>query len=249
MKKESLDRVFNIYATKKVTKTDKDKGAYVLNKAQCKVFDVAGKKPGDEISIYILGDKDRKSVRASYYHSRREGSNRLPEPRMGLEIISAWLNVGDVFLLATDEIDLFAIKLNDNILSETSSEDDGFELISELPVEVINRRAKSAPRKAKKVKSNRAVYIRDPYIIEFAKRRAAGKCEMPGCKYKAFIAENGKPYLEGHHIQPLSENGEDSVDNVAALCPACHREQHYAIDRLDKRNTLRIELDNILQKK
>jgi predicted HNH restriction endonuclease len=34
------------------------------------------------------------------------------------------------------------------------------------------------------------------------------------------------PYTEVHHIEPLSEGGEDVLENVACLCPAHHREVH-----------------------
>ena len=38
--------------------------------------------------------------------------------------------------------------------------------------------------------------------------------------------EDGIPYSEVHHIEPLSEGGEDVLENVACLCPAHHREVH-----------------------
>nr|WP_307993153.1 HNH endonuclease [uncultured Niameybacter sp.] len=33
--------------------------------------------------------------------------------------------------------------------------------------------------------------------------------------------------MEEHHLIPLSEGGEDSLSNVFALCPNCHREMHF----------------------
>lgn len=66
---------------------------------------------------------------------------------------------------------------------------------------------------------------RDPYIAEWAKRRAKGICLL--CDEPApFIDDKGKPYLEAHHIVWLSEGGKDSVQNVVALCPNCHRKMH-----------------------
>ena len=38
--------------------------------------------------------------------------------------------------------------------------------------------------------------------------------------------ENGKPFLESHHIVWLSKGGEDTVENSTALCPNCHRKMH-----------------------
>ena len=38
---------------------------------------------------------------------------------------------------------------------------------------------------------------------------------------------NDEPYLEVHHIKPLSQGGEDSLENVKAICPNCHRKIHF----------------------
>lgn len=65
----------------------------------------------------------------------------------------------------------------------------------------------------------------DPYIREYAKLRANGHCEL--CGMKAPFEVNGTPFLEIDHIIPLSQDGRDSIDNVAALCPNCHRKKHY----------------------
>ena len=67
---------------------------------------------------------------------------------------------------------------------------------------------------------------RDHKIAAWAENRANGICEL--CDQPApFKRENGRPYLEIHHIIPLSEHGEDEPHNVAALSPNCHREAHY----------------------
>jgi len=77
------------------------------------------------------------------------------------------------------------------------------------------------------VKVNRNVFVRNIYVAELAKRMAKGICQ--DCKQPApFINKftNG-PYLETHHIVPFSEGGEDTIENVIALCPNCHRKRHY----------------------
>ncbi len=68
-------------------------------------------------------------------------------------------------------------------------------------------------------------FIRSEQIREFAKIRANGICEL--CDTNApFKDKYGKPYLESHHIIYLSKGGRDSIENVAALCPNCHRKIH-----------------------
>ena len=41
------------------------------------------------------------------------------------------------------------------------------------------------------------------------------------------LDKNKEPFLEVHHVKSLSDGGEDTLDNVIALCPNCHREKHY----------------------
>ena len=63
---------------------------------------------------------------------------------------------------------------------------------------------------------------RDPYIAEFAKRRANGICQLCGLP-APFNNPDGVQYLESHHIKWLSDGGEDSVENTVAVCPNCHK--------------------------
>lgn len=72
-------------------------------------------------------------------------------------------------------------------------------------------------------------YVRDPYIAEYAKRRANGTCELCG-KPAPFKDKYGRPYLESHHIVWLSQGGADSINNTVALCPNCHRKMHVVAD-------------------
>ncbi|WP_370640204.1 HNH endonuclease [Aurantimonas sp. HBX-1] len=46
------------------------------------------------------------------------------------------------------------------------------------------------------------------------------------------------PYLEGHHMEPVARGGLDEIDNIAALCPNCHRHIHYGINGMAKNNEL-----------
>jgi len=68
-------------------------------------------------------------------------------------------------------------------------------------------------------------YVRNEYIAEFVKRRANGSCQLCG-NAAPFMDKTNRPFLEVHHINWLSKNGRDSVDNAAALCPNCHRKMH-----------------------
>lgn len=71
------------------------------------------------------------------------------------------------------------------------------------------------------------VFNRNPYVVAEVLERANGICEK--CKNSApFIKDiDCKPYLEVHHIIPLAQGGDDTVENAIALCPNCHRHTHY----------------------
>ncbi len=57
--------------------------------------------------------------------------------------------------------------------------------------------------------------------------RAGGKCEL--CRRPApFLLPSGTPYLEVHHVVPSTSGGEDSMSNLVALCPNCHRKMHFS---------------------
>lgn len=72
-------------------------------------------------------------------------------------------------------------------------------------------------------------YTRNSEVRKRVLDRAKGFCEW--CGDEGFKIHDGRIYLETHHIEPLSEGGEDSELNVAALCPNHHREAHFGKDR------------------
>lgn len=70
-------------------------------------------------------------------------------------------------------------------------------------------------------------YKRNPYVVAEVLDRANGVCEDCGSPAPFIRASDGTPYLEVHHIVPLSEGGEDTINNALGLCPNCHRKAHY----------------------
>jgi hypothetical protein len=80
-------------------------------------------------------------------------------------------------------------------------------------------------------------FIRCPRVVAWILQNCVGKCECCG-EPAPFERPNGQPYLEVHHVVPLSEGGPDTVGNAVALCPTCHRAVHHATDRRDRRKRL-----------
>lgn len=99
----------------------------------------------------------------------------------------------------------------------------------QLPVPRQKPLGNSRPER-RRISSEEYGFARDVEIVAWALKRAAGICELCG-NPGPFLTADGRRFLEVHHIVPLSERGPDTVENVAALCPNCHRACHHAPDR------------------
>jgi predicted HNH restriction endonuclease len=86
---------------------------------------------------------------------------------------------------------------------------------------------------------NSRTYERNPLVIAIARVRAAHRCEVPGCTHPTFQTVDGVAYTEVHHIEPLADGGEDTIENVACICPTHHREVHLGVRAVDLHAQLR----------
>lgn len=94
-----------------------------------------------------------------------------------------------------------------------------------LPNDELEKVADKRLRKPKTILVETTVFVRDPAVAEYAKRRANGRCDLCG-KDAPFMDTQNKPYLECHHIVWLANGGSDTIENACALCPNCHRKMH-----------------------
>ena len=90
--------------------------------------------------------------------------------------------------------------------------------------EILNSSFGTVP---KKVTRTTKVFLRNPVVVKKALTNANGTCQICNKSAPFISKKTGHPYLEVHHINPLSEGGEDSLANVLAICPNCHREKHF----------------------
>lgn len=74
------------------------------------------------------------------------------------------------------------------------------------------------------------VFRRDPKVRDAVLLLARGHCER--CGQQGFLTITGDRYLETHHVVGVAERGPDTTDNVVAVCPTCHRQAHFAADRV-----------------
>lgn len=86
-----------------------------------------------------------------------------------------------------------------------------------------------------KVNTNNVTYYRNPQYSIKAKQVANWKCEI--CSdHTTFQLQSNLPYMEAHHIIPMSQQinyrfSLDFPENIACLCPNCHRKVHLAIPK------------------
>ena len=120
---------------------------------------------------------------------------------------------------------------DDNYLDDLNDLDDDFQSqIAEsenLTDAELARRIESASIYPEKVDVVTSVFRRNPDVVVAVLRRAAGKCESCGQAAPFLRRSDSSPYLEVHHWDRLADGGPDTVENAAALCPNCHRREHY----------------------
>jgi len=97
----------------------------------------------------------------------------------------------------------------------------------ELPTTQRHNRISAAPRLPARIKVEVTVFDRNPDVAAEVLLRANGRCEQCNQKAPFLRASDGSPYLEVHHRRRLADGGEDVVENTVALCPNCHRKEHY----------------------
>lgn len=86
-----------------------------------------------------------------------------------------------------------------------------------------------APRKPESVPIVTTAFKRNPDVIVEVLARANGLCELCGVPAPFLRASDLSPYLEVHHKIPLADGGDDTVENAIAVCPNCHREEHFGV--------------------
>ena len=98
-----------------------------------------------------------------------------------------------------------------------------------LTKEERQKRLNNAPIKPETITVSVNLFRRNADVVIEVLERANGKCENCNQPAPFLRAKDGTPYLEIHHKVPLSEDGEDTVENAVALCPNCHRQAHFGL--------------------
>ena len=147
----------------------------------------------------------------------------------GLDIESV---IHEVSMLP-DSSDLVAdlIAYKTNVLIEQKRHEQNFQKSVEEALKDTTEqrleRLQSYNGKPKKIQTISYAFVRSPDVVAEALLRAKGFCERCGLAAPFQWKSDGSPYVEVHHKIPLSEDGADTLENVLALCPNCHREVHF----------------------
>jgi 5-methylcytosine-specific restriction endonuclease McrA len=126
--------------------------------------------------------------------------------------------------------------LEDSRASQDSLEEAAERLESENLADLLERSRHHSMNREKRPSLTTVtsrMFERDPLVVAVARKRAKRRCEAPGCGHELFVGEDGEPYVEVHHIKFLADGGDDSIENVACLCPAHHREAHHGRKRTE----------------
>ena len=238
--------IFESIATKTISNNDINKDAIYLIKSQVELLCGAGIIPGEggenavDIELFALEEGCIRKISASYYKSLRKGSGRNPEYRVGREIID-WVEAGDsvTFARYSGSIYIWKEEPKELLVGELANI-----IFSKLDSKKIIETARSYSGDVVSKCGQFKYFVRNPEIVAGALARANGVCEFPDCSHELFYREDGSAYLEVHHIVPLSEKGTDTMDNVAALCPMCHREMHFGKNRIQKTDEIKIIIND-----
>ena len=137
-----------------------------------------------------------------------------------------------------ERLSFVATKIKEDLLNHSSNYGDIFADFSEAEAKEIERLTKEGWTVAEIGNSAPSIQYRTikqhdriPTVSAIAKLRAGFKCEIHGCDYEPFIGIYNLPYVEVHHIKRLADDGEDTLKNVACLCPKHHREIHFGLNK------------------
>lgn len=121
------------------------------------------------------------------------------------------------------------------------------ESVLNTKVSTLIKRKLSEPKGYKVVEAVerlQKVYARDPRVKAWILQQSKGVCENCG-KNAPFNLNDGSPYLEVHHVIPLSLSGPDTTSNCVALCPNCHRALHHSQHSKELIEMLYINIDRL----
>lgn len=220
-----------------VERPGKDKCSKRVSRILMKKF---GELPEEYITSYRNEDNKRETLFRCIMKRRLEYAEEIDEMKLKIDEEEEYVKMlFDISFINKYE-DLKRVK-SKNIYDSKNENDINttvHETSDDIYLENIKKKAfekSEINKKAEHVEVTMVKrYSRDADIAEYAKILANGICQL--CKKAApFKDKDNKPFLEAHHVKWLSNGGKDTVDNVIALCPNCHKRIHILENEEDTR--------------
>lgn len=139
----------------------------------------------------------------------------------------------------------YLVKKSDGWHAIAKDLDDDKLLMTAGEIEVSVNNTTYGSKNPKKLEKVGNVYERDPRVVKQALQHAGGKCEL--CESDTFLSKKQEPFLEVHHVLPLSDGGSDTITNAVALCPNCHKELHFGVQSDTLTNKLYDQLPRLVR--
>lgn len=157
-----------------------------------------------------------------------------------MSIINEFFEIG---LMRTGSTVLDDDEQEETVFQKKIDESEGYS--SQTDIDVANNREpelnkNSGTRYKTNTRLAKTVIKRHNYI-----------CEIDD-SHSSFVNGKGKPYMEAHHLLPMSSQKDflpiniDREENIVCLCPTCHRAIHYG--SIDEKKDRLIKLYNIREK-
>jgi len=179
-----------------------------------------GKKINNLLTFATLKEIE-KVVNSEGFKEYNENENRFPNATFNCY-------VSCVTQINEKRENIIDLQLNEILEAEGNVENSDDNLI------------KGAQKRKEKVRNGDVLtYPRNKEESLEAKRLSEWQCEL-NSNHLTFTSNiNQKPYMEAHHLIPMSaqdyfEYTLDFADNIVCLCPNCHRKIHHAKDELKK---------------
>ena len=173
-----------------------------------------------------------------HFKFRSDIDNKIRNTPMS--IINEFFEIG---LMRTGSKVLDYDEQEETVFQKKIDESEGYS--SQVDIDVANNREPELNE------NNSTRYKTNTRLAKTVIKRHNYICEIDGT-HISFVNSKGKPYMEAHHLLPMSSQKQyfpiniDREENIVCLCPNCHRAIHYG--NLDEKKERLIKLYNISKK-
>jgi len=180
------------------------------------LFAGTAKAGGDAVNLISIRDLRRLDSLYSTSLLKKRSDDQPLKSRTRSGGWSEVYDIGDLLFLPTET--------RDSADADLAASLESAQRLSDVE---LQERLQAAPKLPERIQIISEGYRRNADVIVAVLRRANGVCEK--CQKEAPFKRrsDGSPFLEVHHSIPLSQGGEDTVENAVGLCPNCHRKAHH----------------------